>query len=92
MKTIENHLDIVLKKRAEAKKLLDSIFSPNSKILNPKNKNHWIAMVRGIAVNHYNWNKEDAKSIFKSNTVIDYYKKGYTPLQFMKETESTWNV
>lgn len=92
MKTIQNHLAVVLEKRADSKKLLNSIFSPNSKILNPKNKNHWIAMVRGIAVNHYNWNKEDAKSVFKSNTLIDYYKKGYTPLQFMKETESTWNV
>ena len=92
MKTIENHLNIILKKRAEAKKLLDSIFSPNSKVLNPKNKNHWIAMVRGIAVNHYGWKKEDANSILKSTTIIDYYNKGYTPFQFMKETESTWSV
>lgn len=92
MKTIENHLDIITRKRAEAKKLLDSISSPNSKVLNPKNKNHWIAMVRGIAVNNYGWEKEEANSIFKSTNIINYYNRGYTPFQFMKETESTWNV
>ena len=58
--------------------LLKSIFQPSSKILNPKNKNHWIAMLRGYAVNN-GWNKYEAKAFFTLLVFEGDFYKGISP-------------
>lgn len=92
MKTIDEHLEIIKKKQEASRRFYENLFSPYSKILNPKNKNHWIAMVRGIVINNYGWSSEDAKKIFTYNICGSYFEKGIQPLQFLKQTEDSWNV
>jgi len=58
---------------------LNNIFNPSKVILNPNNKNHWLAMVRGYAVNIYGWDKESAELCFTYKLMGDDFENGLTP-------------
>jgi len=58
---------------------LNNILHPSKIILNPKNKNHWLAMVRGYAINIYDWDRESAELCFTHKLMGDDFKDGLTP-------------
>ena len=72
------------------KNFLRNVFQPSSKILNSKNKNHWIAMVRGIMINKYNWSRKEASLYFTYAHMQNHFKEGLTPSEAIAEEMLTW--
>lgn len=68
----------------------NNILHPTSKILNSKNKNHWIAMVRGIMINKYDWTREQANIVFTYQLMQEHFKEGLTPMDAIKEEMTKW--
>lgn len=81
-------------KYTPAGKLLSRIMHPSSPILNPKNQNHYVAMVRGYAEAD-GWDKDCAKSLFCFGFLKYYFDAGYTPKEafetYKKEFEQPIN-
>ncbi|KAB8153374.1 hypothetical protein EZY14_009080 [Kordia sp. TARA_039_SRF] len=66
--------------------LLNRILKPknHSEVLNPKNKNHWISMLRKLAVLD-GWNTEEANAFFTLKIFKIDFDNGMLPSQvFLK--------
>lgn len=71
--------------------VIERIFYVSSTVLNQKNKNHWISMFRGIAINQHNVSKEDAENWFTYETIGSYFDDGISPAEACEEVRQDWN-